>query len=334
MSLTTEIRTKGTPVRRFFEEHFPNVNAVRKDLVARAGDATITRPLESANYPWTAAGSAIDYRIRLAFPQASSYVLRWKDASPLSGFAVAIDSTLPRPFPAEIAASCGEPYGPFQSWAGAFFEELHNLLGAAQANDSDPAKQPNAELEERLAQLCFVLGLYDSVHHGGPAIRSPLYEKLNFPPGPFSVADALSLLCPPRVTGDLVAMTTRFYDDQRGLLAAAHVELSPTFAGGSEIGGADADLIVNNCLIDVKAMIDPATYSHPWPWQLLGYWLLDFEDAHELKSVAIYLARQARLIEWPLEELCMMLGGSGQEQLSKVRDAFRRAVTSTCEDAR
>lgn len=138
VSLHEEIRAKGTPVRRFFEENFPNVNAVRKDLAARARDAVTTRPLESANYPWTATGSAIDYRIRLAFPQASSYLPRWEDASPLSGFALAIDSKLPRPFPAEIAASCGEPYGPFQSWAGAFFEELRNVLGAAHANDADP----------------------------------------------------------------------------------------------------------------------------------------------------------------------------------------------------
>ncbi len=328
MSLHEEIRTKGTPVRRFFEENFPNVNAVRKDLAARARDAVTTRPLESANYPWTATGSAIDYRIRLAFPHASSYLPRWEDASPLSGFSLAIDSKLPRPFPAEIAASCGEPYGPFQSWAGAFFQELHSVLGAAHANDEDPAKQPDPALEEKLVQLCYVLGLYDSLHHGEPAVRSPLYERLNFLPSLVSITDALSLLCPPHVTADLVTMTTRFYEEHRGLLDAARVELSPTFAGSSEIGGADADLIVGNCLIDVKALVDPVKYSHPWPWQLLGYSLLDFEDTWEIKNVAIYLARQARLIEWSLEELCLMLGGSGQEPLSKVRIAFQHAVTT------
>ncbi len=328
MSLHAQIRTKGTPVRRFFEERFPNVNAVRKDLVARAGDAITTRPFESASYPWTAAGSAIDYRIRLAFPQASSYLPRWELASPVSGFALATDSNLPRPFPAEIAAASGEPYGPFNSWSGAFFEKLHDVLGAVLASNSDPAKQPDAAPEETLAQLCYVLGLYDALDHAGPVVRSPLYEKLNFPPGFLPVADALSLLCPPNVVADLIAMTTRFYQEQQKLLDAARVELSPNFAGSTEIGGADADLIVGNCLIDVKALVDPAKDSHPWPWQLLGYVLLDYEDTWELTSVAIYLARQAQLIEWSLEELCMTLGGSGEESLSKVRSMFRRAVTT------
>jgi len=328
MSLQAQIRIKGTPARRFFEERFPNVKAVRKDLVARASDTTTTRPLESAGYPWTVVGSAIDYRIRLAFSQANSYLPRWEFASPVRGFGLAMDGKLPRPFPAEIAAASGEPYGPFNSWAGAFFEKLHDVLGAVLANDSDPAKQPDAALEGTLAQLCYVLGLYDALYHAEPLVRSPLYEKLNFPPGLLPVADALSLLCPPNVVADLVAMTTRFYEEQRERLDSARVELSPTFVGSAEIGGADSDLIVGRCLIDVKALVDPAKYSHPWPWQLLGCVLLDYEDAWELTSVAIYLARQARLIEWPLDELCLMLGGSGQEPLSKLRGAFQRAVTA------
>lgn len=328
MSLHARIRRKGDPVRCFFEERFPNVNSVRKDLVVRASDATTTRPLESAGYPWTAAGSAIDYRIRLAFPRAVSYLPRWEFASPVSGFGLATDSKLPWPFPAEFAAAGGEPYGTFNSWAGAFFETLHDVLGAVLANNSDPTKQLDTALEETLVQLCYVLGLYDALNHGGPTVRSPLYEKLNFPPVMFPVADALSLLCPPNVVADLDVMTKRFFESQQALLAAAHVELSPVFEGGAEIGGADGDLIVNKCLIDVKALVDPAKDSHPWPWQLLGYVLLDYEDAWELKSVAIYLARQARLIEWPLDELCTMLGGSDQEPLSKVRSAFRRAVTA------
>jgi len=328
MSLQAQIREKGTPVRRFFEERFPNVTSVRKDLAARASDATTTRPPESAGYPWTAAASAIDYRIRLAFPQSAAYLPRWEFASPVGGFSLVTDRKLPRPFPAEFAAASGEPHGPFNSWAGAFFETLRDVLGAVLANNSDPAKQPDAALEETLAQLCYVLGLYEALNHGGPTVRSPLYEKLNFPPVMFPVADALSLLCPPNVVADLDAMTKRFYEAQQELLAAAHVELSPVFAGSTEIGGADGDLIVDNCLIDVKAFVDPAKDSHPWPWQLLGYVLLDYEDAWDLTSVAVYLPRQARLIEWSLDELCTMLGGSGQEPLSKVRSAFRHAVTA------
>lgn len=39
ISLQARIRGKRTPVRRFFEECFPIICVVRKDLVARVGDA-------------------------------------------------------------------------------------------------------------------------------------------------------------------------------------------------------------------------------------------------------------------------------------------------------
>jgi hypothetical protein len=42
-------------------------------------------------------------------------------------------------------------------------------------------------------------------------------------------------------------------------------------------------------------------------YQLLGYVLLDYEDAHAIDSVAVYLSRQALVIRWPLDELLKTL---------------------------
>jgi hypothetical protein len=328
MSLVRNISDRTSPVRRFFEERFPLVAAVRKDLVAQVRDAHTTRPEEAAGYPWDIVGAAIDYRICFAFPQVASYLPRWEYASPLGGFGLVTDKSLPRPFPAEYAAAHGEPYGPFNSWAGSFFESLREVLRTVLANRS--AEKSDVALEETLARLCYVLGLYDAIAHGGPTIKSPLREKLNFPPAFLPVAEALSLLCPPNVVADLRAMTSRFYKSNAELLAAARVvELRPVFAGSADAGGADGDLIVDGCLIEVKALTDPAKYSRPWPWQLLGYVLLDYEDAWKLTSVGVYLARQGQLVRWPLEEFLTMLGGSADWSLSELRRDFRRVATAS-----
>lgn len=195
---------------------------------------------------------------------------------------------------------------------------------------SGSTERPSGELEETLAQLCYVLGQYDAIHRGGPMVRSPLHEApFTVPPGLLSAADALSRLCPARVVADLGEMTNRFYGTQCNLLGAQRVELNPTFAGSVDVDGADGDLLVDGCLIDIKAAVDPAKIKPSWPWQLLGYVLLDYEDSSALTSVGLYLARQGQLVSWSLDDLRTMLGDTDHHPpLSDLRQEFRHAVTS------
>jgi len=102
--------------------------------------------------------------------------------------------------------------------------------------------------------------------------------------------------------------------------------LNPLFAGSGEIGGADADLIAAGCLIDVKTTVDPKFSKTRLLYQLLGYVLLDYEDAYRIRSVAIYLSRQALLVRWPLQPLVAMLVGGKAPSLSELRGSFREAV--------
>jgi hypothetical protein len=62
-------------------------------------------------------------------------------------------------------------------------------------------------------------------------------------------------------------------------------------------------------LIDCKTTVRPDPLQPEWIYQLLGYALLDLIDAYHLCSVGIYLARQARLVTWPLAELLTTLTG-------------------------
>ncbi len=120
--------------------------------------------------------------------------------------------------------------------------------------------------------------------------------------------------------GDLVQMTWRFYETQKLLLAGDG-------RVGMEVGGGDPDLIVDRCLIEIKTAKDPGEISkRSWAWRLLAYPLLDYGNAYELESVALYLARQGLLIRWPLDEYACFMAGE-HVSLTEVRRDLQQALT-------
>lgn len=117
----------------------------------------------------------------------------------------------------------------------------------------------------------------------------------------------------------IYALSWAFYDRHSELLSKPAV-LNPTFDGSRDVGGADADLIVDGCLIDIKTTINPRL-SAKWLYQLLGYTLLDYSDRYLIREVAIYFARQQQLIKWPLDALVSNLAG-GSIPLNHLREHF------------
>jgi hypothetical protein len=93
------------------------------------------------------------------------------------------------------------------------------------------------------------------------------------------------------------------------------------------LSGADADIILDGCLIDFKATINPK-FERDWLYQVLGYAFLDFEDSYHIHSVGLYLARQGVLIQWPLVTLLKDLTGASVT-LDALREEFRAKVAVT-----
>ncbi|MGW1917574.1 hypothetical protein ACWCQS_44695 [Streptomyces sp. NPDC002076] len=105
----------------------------------------------------------------------------------------------------------------------------------------------------------------------------------------------------------------------------------PTFAGSTQVGGADADFIVAGCLIDCKATIHPKRIDRVQLYQLAGYLILDCDNTYGIERVGLYLSRQGRLIEWETEEFLQLL--SADQSLPRLRDACRRALTGESAEA-
>ena len=102
------------------------------------------------------------------------------------------------------------------------------------------------------------------------------------------------------------ALKRQLVEDIRALMAVAREQLplsapvfGPTFGPSSLwFGGADADLIDDGCVIDLKAA--KTVKATEFIRQTLAYVLLDVDDDWKLDSVGVYLARHGILWKVPL----------------------------------
>ena len=87
--------------------------------------------------------------------------------------------------------------------------------------------------------------------------------------------------------------------------------MNPEFAASEKVGGADADLVIDNRLIDLKVTLKPSV-KIDYLLQLVGYAALhkmggiiypDFEHKDSFQTVELYFARQGVLVQWSIDEL-------------------------------
>jgi hypothetical protein len=100
----------------------------------------------------------------------------------------------------------------------------------------------------------------------------------------------------------------------------AYYAPNPSFMGSFAVGGADGDLIIDDLLVEVKTREE---VTNPWLretlFQLLGYALLDLDDAHGIRRVGIMLPRQSHLQIWSLDEF---FGTDAEYVLPVLRNEF------------
>jgi hypothetical protein len=87
--------------------------------------------------------------------------------------------------------------------------------------------------------------------------------------------------------------------------------IGPTFALSRELGGADADLIAGDLLLDFKATSTTGIVGRAELWQLAGYALADAPDEYGVRRVGISALRWRRRRRWiiALDDLLAHLSG-------------------------
>ena len=196
-----------------------------------------------------------------------------------------------------------------------FFDGLTDLTSRFSPVDTRLTKSQ----EDELNRYCVVLALLEEVFRIGVVHpNSPLFAKEHTSAGDLlDIPDA-------RWIADMRNLSWRFYDNLNHLLPLPH-SLNPTFDGSCDIGGADADMIVNGTLIDIKTSTQNKI-KPDWLWQLLGYVLLDYSDHHRINSIGLYMARQGILLQWDLEEAMRDLCIGEPPSVEELRNEFKAIV--------
>lgn len=322
MSLTSYLNDPASPIGQFIKQRFAQTGRLTKAANQHLKSADTIRPVNAdSSYPYGIIGAAIDYRIRYAFA-ITPYrrLVAWHGAMklairpPESDDDILLDWIDLRglTLPAALLET-GVAQGPYAlSLIRDFFNQLENVLNTIQPK----GRRLEEEHEKSLDRYCIVLSLFEQVFRSDAYLRGPLM----IPTVKHSVEELLALTQDSWID-DLGTLFTLFFDRCATLLSKPSI-LNPTFAGSIDIGGADADIIVEGCLIDMKTSI-LSQIKAEYLYQLAGYILLDIDDQYSIDSVGIYMARQGLLFHWPVSEFVLELTGNNTHSLASLRREFR-----------
>ncbi|MDA1002991.1 MAG: hypothetical protein O3B31_06540 [Chloroflexi bacterium] len=295
MSLTGLLGEKGSPFRAIFRELLPDTSRFVRDLNRELTSFPLNteRPSDSG-----LSGTALDYRLRYYFavtPPAETVAGRGAAAFNRKGVAAALTSYFRT---ADLAIEVAiEPVG--------------RLL---------PDKQ-----EIALCRHCVVLAYCEQFFRSGRSLLFDVASETG------TLPKNLQELVPEDTVADVANVSRRFFEHQYPQLAGRSVVLNPTFDGSRDVGGADADIIAGDSLIEFKSTIRAQPIQGNDIYQLLGYACLDYSDAHHIRRVGFSMLRRDVLKEWDLGALVDELSG-GKTQLPLLRDRVRAYATSLAEE--
>lgn len=300
--LTAELSSKDSPVRRFFDERFSSGLREVQRRYREVRPALVVPPAarEDAN-PGTV-GTAADWLLRFMLHPRPSLALAARGAALCgrrSGMAEAL---------IEIAKALG--YDP----EAVLDVSATDFIGPTSGNDADPGQ---------LASACWALALLTETY------RNPV-AAMTGPLGRFrdhrASASELLDLASPAALGQLAAFREVFASALLPQLThrPGRWVLGAEFTGSALIK-ADADVIAGGLLLDLKAE-SKLSLGVTTMFQVLGYALLDFDDAYQLTHVGTFSARYAYLATWDIRRLLDELAGH-HVSLPSVRREFRQLLT-------
>ena len=358
---------KNSPVRRFFSSEFPNTAQFLREARKQVGQAETIRPEIDVPWTtmgtaldyrlryyfdaapndtlvaYNAALRLSERDSRIPFDDRLSFVVRpeqieffdrmtgesigWFFGSSMKTGGLITGNEygglgtyiLSQAVPAILESSAGTPTPHNEGMSpgyGQFFADLDDVL-----QSTKPVKTRLAASDEnKLNRYCIVLAELEEFRRSGRYRLASLGGNNGVTPSQFIE------LVEAHWIEDLKELSWLFYDRCSHLLTLP-ATLNPTFTGSSDIGGADADLIVDGTIIEIKSTVQ-SEIEVDYVRQLLGYVLLDYDDAHKISSVGLYMARQGLLFQWDLSEAIRVLSGKDSPDLQEYRACFKELLNT------
>ena len=242
ISLTHEMNDPDSPVSVHMKERFPNTLPIMRAANERLRDAPTLQPSPQVPYPLI--GTAVDYRIRYLFPNPEPVqnTAAWEGLIVLNAWANQWqqDSVIYGQVP-------GAGPGHFSMDALA---ELLDSTNQLLANLSPAGRTLPNESEIKLSRQCLALAMLEQCARAHPQRNTLLHSQNIHHP-----QDALALM-DDTWTQDVASMTPLALQALGNRINKPH-RPNPGFAGSADVGGADGDLLLEDCPIDIKTTIHP-----------------------------------------------------------------------------
>lgn len=306
MSLTSHLGRRGSPVARWFHAHFADTRwlVTEENRRIRGGTGPARCPMPPVKGSDTAlVGTATD-----------QILAAWLDPAQLAQGRVIqgaghIDGLL--------SSAGGRP--------GAASEVARSALGRI-AQLTQLASRPSGLDWEALARVAVVLARFEQTFRARGAVASSVVGELAGSDDPFELG---ALIAGPATLEDLCRVAEQALAMCADLPAAERMTLGPDFACSRLLGGADADVLADGVLLDLKTTGDTSPLSRCDLWQMLGYVLADTDDELEIEEVGFIWPRWRFRSRWRVEDLIAIVGGheTGVE-------ALRRSFREMCEGLR
>lgn len=299
--LTAELEIKGSPVRQFLDERF---TGGLRDVQRRYRQVNPPLAVPSADRQETnpgTVGTAADWLLRFMLHPRPSLSLAVAGAALCGRRSDMVDVLT------EIAESLG--YDPDAVLNGS----ATNFTGPMGGNEADPGQ---------LASICWALALLTEMFRNPvAAMRGPL-ERFQ---GRRTSTGELLGLASSAALGQLAAFREVFASTLLPRLAhrTGRWVLGAEFTGSALIKS-DADVIAAGLLIDLKTD-SKLSLGVTTMFQVIGYTLLDFDDAYQITEAGIFSARYAYLTIWDIGTLLDELAGH-HVNLPPIRRAFRQLL--------
>jgi hypothetical protein len=299
--LTAELDSKDSPVRRFLDDRFSNGLRDVQRRYRQAGPPLIVASADKLEANPGTVGTAADWLLRFMLHPRPSLALAAAGAAMCGRRSGMTDAF------AELAESLG-----YDSDA-ILVADATDFTGPIDGHDADPGQ---------LASACWALALLTEMFRNPmAAMRGPL-ERFQ---GHRASADELLGLVSPAALGQLAAFQQVFASALLPELAHRRGRwvLGPAFTGSALIK-ADADLIAAELLLDLKTD-SRLSLGVTTLFQVIGYALLDFDDAYQLSEASTFSARYAYLATWDIGMLFNDLAGH-DVSLRSIRQEFRQLL--------
>lgn len=304
MTLTSELNRTGSPVSQFIRSHFPNIpKIVRAENKQAAGVEPILAPAGTAPRILGDLGMATDYRIRFNYPEMDLDRTQALRAYTLLVLFVNTETPLPDPSQDIYEVVPGHILD-------RFFYELEKFLPLARPDQG----VLNPSDEAILCRYCYIMAMLEEGLRSGIIHAGLMWQ-------PRDVAEFISK--PPEWIADDIAAQNALYREVMADFLTRPATLNPTFMGSADVGGADADLIVGGCLIELKS--GRRNLASKDLYQAIGYCLLDYEDKHGINAVAVYRSRHGINHCWEIDDF-LIQAMQRPEPLPVVRDKLRQAL--------